>query len=416
MAGEDWEDSGGGGVTDHEGPAAWRIVAAGALITWLSMGAFLALPVFLTPMSADTGWSRGGIGLAMTINFLVMGVASFGWGAFSDRYGPRRALVIGVVLMTVGLAWASRASTLLEFQLVWGLVVGTAGGSMMVPLMSTVTLWFERHRALAVSLVSSGVGVAPMTVSPVAAWLVQDMGWRSTQLLLAGAIAIVLLPATLVVRRPPGFVPLTAPSAGGAPRQTVRQALTSMPFIVMSLTFFACCATHAGPIFHTVSYAIGCGLSPMTAVTIYSVEGAAGLVGRLLFGALADAVGIKRMIVIGLLVQALAAGAYALVSQQGEFYAVAFVFGLAYGGVMPLYSALARQYFEPQLMGTVLGGMVLFSGVGMALGPAVGGWIYDSFHAYTWMYAGSLMVGLMAAVIALKLPRAASATASLQPT
>jgi MFS family permease len=218
---------------------------------------------------------------------------------------------------------------------------------------------------------------------------------------------LLLVPAALLIRRPDHMPAASAAGGvGGAElKLAVRRALRSRPFIVLSLTFFACCATHAGPIFHTISYAIGCGLPPMTAVTIYSVEGFAGLVGRLVFGVLGDRVGVKRMIVAGLLVQALAAGSYILATGLGDFYAVAFVFGLAYGGVMPLYSALARDYFAPQIMGSVLGAMTLLSGLGMALGPALGGWIYDHFHAYTFMYLGSLAVGLGAAAIALALPR-----------
>jgi MFS family permease len=141
-------------------------------------------------------------------------------------------------------------------------------------------------------------------------------------------------------------------------------------------------------------------------VTIYSVEGLAGLLGRLVFGFLGDRIGVKRMIVAGLLVQAVAAGAYVLARGLDDFYAVAFVFGMAYGGVMPLYAALARSYFAPEIMGSVLGGLTLTSGLGMALGPALGGWVFDHFHAYTWMYLGSLAVGLGAAAIALALPRA----------
>ena len=388
----------------------WVVVAAGALMTWMAMGALLSLPVFLAPISADTGWSRGGIGLAMTLNFLAMGIGSFVWGGLSDRYGPRMILLAGVVLLGIGLALASRSTSLLEFQLIYGLLIGVAAGSLMVPLMSTVTLWFDSHRALAVSLVSSGIGVAPMTVSPFAATLVVDHGWRTAQLILAIAVVVLLVPAALLVRRPPHMPAAVASGGMGGPelKSAVRRALRSRPFIVLSLTFFACCATHAGPIFHTISYAIGCGLPPMTAVTIYSVEGFAGLVGRLVFGVLGDKLGVKRMIVAGLLVQALGAGAYVLATGLGDFYAVAFVFGMAYGGVMPLYSALARDYFAPQIMGTVLGAMTLLSGLGMALGPALGGWIFDHFHAYTWMYLGSLAVGLGAGAIALALPRVRS--------
>jgi len=386
----------------------WVIVAAGALMTWMAMGALLALPVFLAPISADTGWSRGGIGFAMTLDFLAMAVASFLCGGLSDRYGPRPILVTGVVLLGAGLALASRTTTLLQFQAVYGLVVGIGAGSLMVPLMSTVTLWFDQHRALAVSLVTSGIGVAPMTVSPFATALVASHGWRTAELILAIGVVVLLVPAALCVRRPP-HLPAAVDAGGmGGPelKRAAGRAMRSKPFIVFAATYFACCATHAGPIFHTISYAIGCGLSAMTAVTIYSVEGLAGLLGRLVFGFLGDKVGVKRMIVAGLLVQAIAAGSYVLARGLDDFYAVAFVFGMAYGGVMPLYAALARSYFAPEIMGSVLGGLTLTSGLGMALGPALGGWVFDHFHAYTWMYLGSLAVGLGAAAIALALPRA----------
>ena len=144
----------------------WVVVAAGALMTWMAMGALLSLPVFLAPISADTGWSRGGIGLAMTLNFLTMGIGSFVWGGLSDRHGPRGILLIGVLLLGIGLALASRTTTLPEFQIVYGLLIGVAAGSLMVPLMSTVTPWFDEHRALAVSLVSSGIGRRPSHPAP----------------------------------------------------------------------------------------------------------------------------------------------------------------------------------------------------------------------------------------------------------
>jgi len=383
----------------------WLIVGVGALTTCIAFGTLLSLPVFLAPMAADTGWTRGGIAFGITLSFLVMGFASFVWGALSDRYGPRSVLLAGVALLAIGWAGVSRATSLLEFQLLYGIVIGAASGSVMAPLMATVTLWFDERRALAVSLVSAGIAVAPMTVSPLATWMMQTYGWRETQLGFAVVIAVTLLPAVALVRRPPGF---EAPAPGSAGSQELkaaaRRAFHSRAFIVMALTFFACCATHAGPIFHTVSYALGCGLSTMAAVTIYSVEGFAGLIGRLVFGVLADRVGVKRMIVAGLLVQAVAAGSYVMASKLGEFYGVAFVFGLAYGGVMPLYSALARSYFEPQVMGTVLGALTIASSLGMALGPAVGGWIFDTLHSYAWMYLGSLGVGLGAVAIALVLP------------
>ena len=134
-----------------------------------------SLAIFLQPMSDATGWTRAGISSAMTLDFLVMGAASFGWGAVSDRFGPRIVVLIGSVLLGLALVLASRATTLPAFQLVYGILVGLAAGSFFAPMVAATTGWFTSNRSLAVSLVSAGMGVAPMTVSPFAAWLLQDM-------------------------------------------------------------------------------------------------------------------------------------------------------------------------------------------------------------------------------------------------
>jgi len=185
---------------------------------------------------------------------------------------------------------------------------------------------------------------------------------------------------------------------------SLRDAFVSAPFIVLALTFFACCAAHAGPIFHTVTYAMTCGLAPLAAVSIYSVEGLAGLGGRLALGVLADRLGVKRVLIAGLLIQAVAAFGFIFASRLGEFYAVAATFGFAYGGVMPLYAVLAREYFGQRILGAVFGAAAMVSSLGMALGPALGGWIFDTFGRYTWMYLGSAAIGLGAVAIALAFP------------
>jgi MFS family permease len=153
-----------------------------------------------------------------------------------------------------------------------------------------------------------------------------------------------------------------------------------------------------------VSFAIFCGVAPMAAVSIYSVEGLAGLGGRLLLGLLGDRFGPKPVLIGGLLVQALAIGSYAFVSRLGEFYALAVVFGTAYGGVMPLYAVLAREYFGQHIMGTVFGAATMLSSIGMAFGPLAGGWIFDTFDAYSWLFIGSFAVGLGAVAMAIAFP------------
>jgi len=383
----------------------WVMVALGAFMTCIAIGAMFSLAVFLQPITVATGWSHTEVSSAMTLNFLAMGAAGFGWGALSDRIGPRPVVLAGAVLLGLGLFLASRAQSPLEFQLAFGLLVGVAVGSFFSPMIAAVMGWISEHRGLAVSLVSVGVGVAPMTMSPFAAWLITHMDWRAAQGVIAVVAWATLIPAALFVRRPPA-APQAANEAGAAETSpmNLRDAFVSFPFIVLALTFFACCAAHAGPIFHTVTYAMTCGLAPLAAVTIYSVEGLAGLGGRLALGVLADRLGVKRVLIAGLVIQAVAAFLFIFASRLGEFYAVAATFGFAYGGVMPLYAVLAREYFGQRILGAVFGAAAMVSSLGMALGPAIGGWIFDTYGRYTWMYIGSAAIGLGAVAIALAFP------------
>jgi MFS family permease len=382
----------------------WVIVAAGGLLGCVAIGAMFSLPVFLRPIAQDTGWSITGVSSAMTIGFLAMAFASMAWGGLSDRFGPRAIVLAGSILLSGSLALASRATSLLGFQLMFGLMVGAGAAAIIAPMMACVTGWFDTHRSLAVSLVSAGMGMAPMTMSPLAAWLVSAYDWRTALQIIAAVAAILMIPTTLLVRRAPGLEPASAaalPAGDAEASMTVGQALKSPPFLILVLTNFFCCATHSGPIFHTVSYAVSCGIPIMAAVSIYSVEGLAGMGGRIAFGLLGDRLGAKNVLVSGLLLQAFGALAYVFVRGLGDFYAAAAAFGFIYAGVMPLYAVLARENFPLRMMGTVIGGTAMAGSLGMALGPVVGGLIYDAFASYTWLYVGSSGIGLGAFLIAM---------------
>ncbi|UCI21627.1 MFS transporter [Mesorhizobium sp. B2-1-8] len=384
----------------------WVIVAAGALMSCVAIGTMFSLAIFLEPMAIDTQWSRAGISSAMTLNFLVMGLGGFAWGALSDRFGARIVVTIGAVLLGLALVLASRAGSLLNFQITYGVLVGLAASAFFAPMIALTSGWFDTNRGLAVSLVSAGMGVAPMTISPLARWLISIYEWRTAMFDIGLMAWVLLLPAVLLVRQPPkpaASHAAAAPIAEGA-GLTVGQALRSPQFIVLGLTFFACCAAHSGPIFHMVSYAMLCGVAPMAAVSIYSVEGLAGLGGRLLYGVLADRLGVKPVLIAGLAIQAIVIAAYLSISRLDQFYMLAVIFGATYGGVMPLYAVLAREYFGQRILGTVFGAATMLSSLGMALGPLAGGVIFDAYASYHWLFIGSALIGLGAAGIAIAFP------------
>jgi MFS family permease len=381
----------------------WVIVAAGGVLGCVAIGGMFSLPVFLRPIAQDTGWSVTGVSSAMTIGFLAMACTSMIWGTLSDRFGPLPVVLTGSIGLAASLALASRAPSLLSFQIMFGLMVGGFISAIFAPMMACVTGWFDTHRSLAVSLVSAGMGMAPMIMSPLAAWLVTNHDWRTSMQVMAAVVASVMIPVALLVRRPPALARGNAAPAGddARPEMSLAHALRSPQFIILIATNFLCCATHSGPIIHTVSYAVTCGIPLMTAVTIYSVEGFAGLGGRIAFGLAGDRFGAKRVLVAGLLAQAFGALAYVFVRELSAFYAVAALFGFIYAGTMPLYSVLVRENFPLRMLGTVIGGTAMAGSLGMATGPLAGGLIYDTFASYAWLYIGSWAVGLGAFLIAM---------------
>jgi hypothetical protein len=187
-------------------------------------------------------------------------------------------------------------------------VVGFSASAIFAPLMACVTGWFDTHRSLAVSLVSAGMGMAPMTMSPLVAWLVQGHDWRSTLQIVAAIVAALMVPAALLIRRPPQLQQAASADAAAVAPASAGQVLRSPAFLILTLMSFLSCATHSGPIFHTVSYAVTCGIPLMVAVSIYSLEGVSGMVGRLVFGLLGDRFGAARVLTLALLAQAVVYG------------------------------------------------------------------------------------------------------------
>jgi MFS family permease len=444
----------------------WVIVAAGAVMGCIAVGAMFSLPVLLRGIVAGTGWSTTGVSAAMTVGFLAMAVGSAAWGTLSDRIGARWTCLIGALLLGVGLALAARAQSLTGFQLAFGLLVGLAASAIFAPTVACVTGWFSTQRSLAVSMVSAGFGVAPLTMSPWVAWLAASHDWRQVLQIVAILVVVVIVPVSFLVRRPPALERVAAPTgdaaatptggtattrargmtaapmgdaaatptggmaatptrgttaarAGGTgvtdmrgrtatdmrgaaePVMPIGQLIRSPAFIVLVVTNFFCCATHSGPIIHTVSYAVTCGIPLVTAVSIYSVEGLAGLGGRIAFGLAGDRFGARRTLIAGLSMQALFAAAYYFAGSLNVFYAVAALFGFTYGGVMPLYAVLARENFPLRMMGTVIGGTAMAGSLGMATGPVLGGWLYDTFGSYASLYLVASGFGIVAVMMAM---------------
>ena len=386
----------------------WVIVLAAVVIVGVGVGALFSLGVFLEPMQRSMSWSRGGISGVALWMWVTYGIGSLMWGVLSDRIGARRVVVGGGLLLGLGLVLASRITSLWQLYATFGGVVGVAAGAFYAPLTTTATRWFTTNRGLAVALVSAGTGLGTFVVAPLTRWLITTWDWRTAMLVLGDLVWLVVVPLGLLVRDAPDH--LAAKDEASVPLADVSR---SPQFWLIAVTHFACCIAHSGPIFHMVTHAIDQGVPGMTAATILGVSGLASLTGRVVAGVSADRWGAKQTLIAMLSLQAPAIFLYLFTDSVSGFYALALLFGMSYGGVMPMYALLTREYFGARAMGTAYGAIFMLQAIGMGPGAYWGGWFYDTFGTYGWLFGSATAVAATAILFALPLraPRALSAPA-----
>ncbi len=382
----------------------WVVLGAAAAIVCIGMGALFSLAVFVKPIEESMGWSRTGISTIALLNWLGMGAGSFLWGFLSDRIGTRIVVLAGGSLLGLGLVLSSQVGALWQLHVTFGVMVGVGAGAFYAPLTATATKWFSARRGLAVAIVSAGIGFGILGIAPLARWLTSLYDWRIAMLLIGDLAWLVILPVALLIREQPGDV--GADALGGAAPADARvfstaEVLRAPQFWVIALTHFACCAAHSGPIFHMVTHAIDQGVTAMAAATVLGISGLASIAGRIGGGLLADRFGAKRTLVVGLALQAVMVFTYLFAHDLRAFVGIAAIFGVAYGGVMPLYALVTREYFGEKVMGTAYGGVFLVSTFGMGLGSFTGGWFYDQLGSYAWLFLSSTAIGVAATVVAL---------------
>jgi MFS family permease len=380
----------------------WTVLAAAATIVAVGMGALFSLGVFLRPIEESMRWSRSEISVVALINWLAMGLGSFVWGTLSDRFGGRVVAASGGFILGLGLVLSSQVSSLGQLYVTFGVLVGFAVGAFYAPLTSTVTKWFTTNRGLAVGAVSGGIGLGTFLVAPLTRWLTSAWDWRVAMLVLGDLAWLVIIPVALLIRNAPSEMGAVALGGSAAAQRdySTSQVLRAPQFWAIALTHLACCAAHSGPIFHMVTHAIDQGVASMVAATVFGVSGLTSIAGRIGCGMLADRFGAKRTLIAGLGLQAAMVFSYLFTRDAGSFYAAAVVFGVAYGGVMPLYALVTREYFGEKVMGTAYGSVFLVSTLGMGLGSYAGGLIHDHLGTYAWLYITSTAIGAAAMLLA----------------
>jgi MFS family permease len=378
----------------------WVVLGAAFAIITLSIGTLFTLGVFLKPIEEGMGWSRSTIGAIGLLNWFVMGLGGVAAGYLSDRFGTRVVVLAGGGMLGLGLVLSSQVREAWQLYVTFGVLVGAGVSAFYVPLTVLAIRWFDDRRGLAAAIVSAGNGLGIMALSPLSRWLINELDWRIAFVVLGDLAWLIVIPCAVFLKPSPTAAPAPGWAGERAGVAPVGQILVSWPIWAIALTHFACCAAHSGPLFHLVSHAMDQGVGSMAAASILGVSGLSSIVGRVGTGIVADRMGAKRTLIVMLAAQAALIPLYLAATSEGSLWALSLAFGVAYGGVMPLYAVITREYFGEAIMGTAYGWVFFISCMGMGLGSFAGGAIHDALGSYQGLFAGSFAVGAMAVVLA----------------
>ena len=387
--------------------ACLRLGVALILMTVGGVGMY-AMAVALSSIQAEFAVDRAAATLPYTLTMVAFGLGGIVMGRLADRFGVSVPTLFGGALLGLGFIAAGLAPSLFTFALAHGLLIGLGCSGTFAPLVADISMWFTRHRGIAVAVCASGNYLAGAVWPPVLNHFFDAAGWRSTYIGVGIFALAVVLPLALLMRR---RAPLPSLPAGRHAARTVeekplgfsKRSLTAL----LSIAGVACCVAMAMPQVHIVAYCSDLGYGAGRGSQMLAVMLGAGVVSRLIFGFLSDRIGGIRTLLTGSVLQGVALLLFLPFDGLSSLFVVSALFGLFQGGLVPAYAIIIREYFAPTEAGLRVGIVIMATLFGMALGGWMSGVLFDLTGSYRAAFVNSIGWNLLNLALALLLLRRA---------
>ena len=368
-----------------ESAYAWNRLLAALLLSGIGGVGMWSVIVALPAVQAEFGVARSAASLPYTVTMISFGFGGILMGRLSDRFGIFVPVVGGAIFLGLGYAVASQATSLWQFILAQGLLVGVAGSVAFAPLIADTSLWFTRNRGMAVSIIASGSYLAGTIWPPVVQHFIESHGWRQTFVGIAVFCVATMLPLALALRRRSPLTETALKSSGGGSRAPRPLGMSPAALqIVLVIAGLSCCVAMSMPQVHIVAYCGDLGHGAARGAQMLSLMLGFGIVSRLASGWICDHIGGRRTLLLGSSLQALALILFLPFNGLVSLYILSALFGLVQGGIVPAYAVIIREFFPPEEAGMRVGMVLMASVFGMALGGWMSGVVFDltgSYHA-----------------------------------
>jgi MFS family permease len=395
--------------------ARFRLGVSLALMTIGGAGMY-AMAVALPAIQAEFGIDRSAASLPYTLTMVGFGLGGILMGKLADRFGAMLPVLIGAGCLGVGFIAAGNSGGLWQFSLAHGVLIGLLGCSAsFAPLVADTSLWFNKHRGIAVAICASGNYLAGAVWPPVLQHYFAAYGWRATYVGVGVFCLVTMVPLAFALRRRP---PIPA-----APQVTQRRVHSERPLglapnmllALLSIAGVACCVAMSMPQVHIVAYCGDLGYGAARGAQMLSLMLGFGIVSRLASGWVSDRIGGLRTLLLGSGLQCLALLLFLPSTGLAPLYVVSALFGLFQGGLIPSYAIIVREHFSPAQAGARLGVVLMATLFGMALGGWMSGAIFDLTGSYRAAFLNGIGWNLLNMTIAFWLLRRSQAGGRLAP-
>ncbi|MEO9190453.1 MAG: MFS transporter [Acetobacteraceae bacterium] len=368
--------------------AGWLTALSAFIAGFVVFGVMYSFGVFFTPMQAEFHASR----TATSVFFAITGALFYFFGSvtgrLSDRFGPRRVVLAGAVIMGAGLALTAAVPRMWSGYLTYGAGVGIGASCAYVPTLALVGGWFTRHRTTALGLAATGTGCGTLLIPPVAAVLIQAYGWRTTYALFGAGSFVLLLLCAGLARRPPLA---TATSR----RTQLRRVVRSRPFVLLYASWVLATTGLSVSLLFLTPFAHSIGVGPVAASALISIIGGMSVLGRGGIGFIHRKTGSVLLYKLSVLVMAVSYVLWLPFTGYGWLVAFAAVLGFGYGVRIALTPVVLIEFFGLGNLGAVLGAFFTASCISALFGPLMASVIIDQTGSYQWGIAFALVMGVL---------------------
>ncbi len=395
----------------------WVIVITFLISGIAIYGIRFSYGVFFKSIATEFSLTRTAASSVFSVSLLVSGIFAFLLGWALDKYGPKVALTLMGLFTGIGLITTSMVNSLWQLYITYSLLLAMGLSGIFTVPMSTVSRWFDKKRGLAAGIASSGIGLGTFIMAPFATYILINFNWRISFIIIGLMAWIIIIPISRLLKKSPYVIGALPDGVRVAPKDiannfplstglSLREAIRTRSFWVIIFLYLFFSSTFLFIMAHLIPHVTDVGFSAMEAATVFSLMGIVAIAGRILMGITSDRIGRRTAVVICALLQSVAVLWLIWANDLWMLQLFAVVYGFAFSGMGPSLAALISDTFGLRKIGAIIGALDVGFGLGAAIGPAVGGLVFDAGNSYSLAFLTGAAAMFLAAVLVTQIRRA----------